>query len=101
MRKNTKKVFDLQNELIKSITDWFEGKDFEEIEFKRMFTIQVDVEHSFIPDEYGIEFRVAKYLTNSEVINSDGDDVSLNNLSCSELAFILDELDEQNYLITN
>ena len=97
MRKNYERVKTLQAELINDIKNWFVGKpDVLQIEFKRMFTIQVDASNTF-DDEYSVEYVVINYLTNDGfVIDNDGEEIGLENLNCVELAFILDEMELNN-----
>mgnify|MGYP006272464833 CR=1 FL=1 len=101
MRKNYERVKTLQAELINDIKNWFIGKtDVLQVEFKRLITIQVDVDNT-LDDEYSVEYVVINQLTNDGfVIDNDGEEIGLENLNVTELAFILDELELNNINLT-
>ena len=100
MRKNYERVKTLQTELINDIKNWFVGKtDVLQVEFKKLITIQVDV--NTFDDEYSVEYVVINQLTNDGfVIDNDGNEIGLENLNVTELAFILDEIELNNINIT-
>lgn len=102
MRKNYERVKNLQTELINDILNWFTGKtNILQVEFKRLITIQVDVIGSY-DEDYSIEYVDINYLTNEGyVIDNEGEEIALENLNVTELAFILDELELDNVNIKN
>ena len=102
MRKNYQRVKNLQTELINDIKNWFNKQaDVLQVEFKKLITIQVDVDNT-LDDEYSVEYVVINYLTyEGFVIDNSGNEINLDNLNCTELAFILDELELNNILITS
>ena len=53
-------------------------------------------------DMYSVEYVVINQLTNHDfvVISNDGEEISLENLNVTELAFILDELELNNINLT-
>ena len=103
MRKYAQRVVDLRDILVNEIKEWFvNNPEVLQIEFKRMFTVQVDVASNSGDYDWGIEMVVINFLANDGVvIDNEGNDISLTELSCSELAFILDEIEENKYIITN
>lgn len=104
MRRNAKRVQELANMLRTEITAQLITKNIQEAEFKRPFTVQLDV---CLPggDYWGTEDGLCRRITGSGmvIIQSDQtgseEEVDLDKLSLVELAFILDELEEDNFKI--
>ena len=102
MRRNAQRLIEFRNDLVTEIKDWFIAKPIAQIEFKRMFTVQVDVANTFNDSDWGIECVVVNFLTDDGfVIDNEGGEIELTELNCAELAFILDELEEGNFNITS
>lgn len=105
MRRNALRVQELSDALKSEIQTLIKENDIQdEIEFKRPFTIQLDV-CSPAGDYWDVEDGLCRRMnsTGSVIIQSDltgsEEEVDLDNLSVVELAFILDELEEGNYKI--
>lgn len=102
MRRNAKRVEDLSNTLVQEITELITSKSIQEAEFKRPFTIQLDV-HSTIGDYWDVEECLCRRITGEGVIivqsdhTGDEQEVKLDELKVIELAFILDELEDGSY----
>ena len=101
MRKNYERVFNLKNDLIRDINEWFDAKDgVIQIDFTRMFSVQIEIASLDGDYDWGVEYVVIKSLTNDNyVVDNEGGEIELQELNCSELAFILDELEENNFTI--
>lgn len=99
MRKNQQRVFELKNDLANEIKDWFVAKPFKQVEFKKHITIAFETEYL---DDTRLEIVTIKFLTNDGFVICDDDTnyaLELNELSPYELAYILDELQENNYIV--
>ena len=100
MRKNAKRVSDLQAQMVQEIKDWLVQKNFSGLlELKTNIAIQVDVS-SPSGDDWGTEGRVIKYITiDGFIVDEYDEEIGLEQLNPYEIAFILDELEEGNYTI--
>ena len=103
MRKNYERVFNLKNDLIRDINEWFDAKDdVLQIEFTRGLKVQIEIAGFGFDDDWSIETIVVNFLTNDGyVIDEDGGEIELQELNCVELAFILDELQENKFKIVS
>lgn len=105
MRKNAQRVKTLQRQLITDVMIFLGNKDLEEIKFERPFVINLDVT-SPAGDDWGTEALVVTHMKNDGSVYADSELVSdqpvaLADLSLDEIAFILDELDENRYSLEN
>ena len=101
MRRNAEKVSVLRTDIINDIKDYMSSKHLMQIEFKDMFTFQAEVASSLTDYDMGVEQLIAKWLTSDGfVIDTDGGEFNLDELSPYELAWVLDELEEGKYSIT-
>jgi hypothetical protein len=100
MRKNAKRVSDLQNQMVQEIKNWLAEKNFSGLlELKTNVVVQVDVK-SPSGDDWGTEGRLLKYLTiDGFIVDEYDEEIGINELNPYEIAFILDELDEGKYTI--
>lgn len=100
MRKYVQMVHDLEAELVRQILSWFDvHPDFDGLELKRPFVIQVDVDDTILDYDLGTEEGVVtKVMSDGTVILEDEREINLEDLAAYELAFILDEIDEDRYL---
>jgi predicted secreted protein len=102
MRRNAKRVADLSDQLISEITQVINTRSIQEVEFKRPFTIQLDVQ-STTGDYWDVEEGLCRRITGEGMVivqsdlTGDEQEVKLDELKVIELAFILDELEEENY----
>jgi hypothetical protein len=100
MRRNAQRVSELRADIINEIKDFMNSKQFEQIEFKRLFTIQID-ETDYDDTGLNIVYGVVKFLTNDGfVILEEVADINLDQLNPYELAWVLDELEEGNYNVS-
>jgi hypothetical protein len=77
------------------------SKQLEQIEFKNLFTVQVDVTNYETDYDLGVELITVQYLTNDGfVIAKEQMEINLDELNPYELAWILDELEEGNYNVS-
>jgi hypothetical protein len=75
------------------------SKQFEQIEFKNLFTVQVDVTNYETDYDLGVELIAVQFLTNDGfVIAKEQMEINLDELNPYELAWILDELEEGNVI---
>ena len=99
MRRNAQRVSELRADIINEIKDLMKSKQFEQIEFKNIFTVQVDVTNYDADYDLGVELITVQYLTNDGfVIAKEQMEINLNELNPYELAWILDELEEGNVI---
>lgn len=102
MRRNAKRVEDLSNALVQEITELIASRSIQEAEFKRPFTMQLDVQ-SAAGDYWDVEDVLCRRITGdgTVIVQSDhtGDEqeIKLDELKVIELAFILDELEDGTY----
>jgi hypothetical protein len=102
MRRNAKRVEELSNALIQEITEQITNRSIQEAEFKRPFTIQMDVQ-STTGDYWDVEVGLCRRITGEGMIiiqsdlTGDEQEVKLDELAVVELAFILDELEDGSY----
>jgi hypothetical protein len=102
MRRNAKRVEDLSNALIQEIREQITTRSIQEAEFKRPFTIQLDVQ-SATGDYWDVEEGLCRRITGEGMIiiqsdhTGDEQEVKLEELKVIELAFILDELEDGSY----
>lgn len=102
MRRNAKRVVDLSNALIQEITELIASRSIQEAEFKRPFTMQLDVQ-SAAGDYWDVENVLCRRITGDGMVivqsdyTGDEQEIKLDELKVIELAFILDELEEENY----
>lgn len=98
MRKNQQRVFELQNDIVNEIKNWFVGKPIEEIEFKKEISISVEVDNF---GESAVEIRTINFLSEDGLItDGENQEIGLEDLNIHELAYILDEIEEGNYIIS-
>lgn len=104
MRRNALRVQELSDALRNELLSYLSSNDIQEAEFKRPFTIQLDVcspAGDYWETEDGLCRRITS--TGSAIVQSDmtgaEEEVELDKLSVVELAFIMDELEEGNYKI--
>jgi hypothetical protein len=101
MRRNAQRVSELRADIINEIKDLMKSKQLEQIEFKNLFTVQVDVTNYETDYDLGVELITVQYLTNDGfVIAKEQMEINLNELNPYELAWILDELEEGNYNVS-
>ena len=100
MRKNAKRVSDLQNQMVQEIKDWLVQKNFSGLlKLNTNVVVQVDVK-SPSGDDWGTEGRLLKYLTiDGYIVDEYDEEISVGELNPYDIAFILDELDEGKYTI--
>jgi hypothetical protein len=99
MRRNAQRVSELRADIINEIKDLMKSKQFEQIEFKNIFTVQVDVTNYDADYDLGIENVIVTFLSDDGyVIDTEGSEVNLDKLNSYELAWILDELEEGNVI---
>jgi hypothetical protein len=104
MRRNALRVQGLSDDLRTELLNYLTSKDIQEAEFKRPFTIQLDVQ-SPAGDYWETEDGLCRRINGngSVIVQSDmtgaEEEVELDKLSVVELAFILDELEEGNFKI--
>lgn len=100
MRKNAKRVSDLQAQITQEIKTWLTEKNFPGLlKLNTNIAIQVDVS-SPSGDDWGTEGRVIKYITiDGFIVDEYDEEIGLEQLNPYEIAFILDELEEGNYTI--
>ena len=101
MRRNAQRVSELRADIINEIKDFMNSKQFEQIEFKKLFTVQVDVTNYETDYDLGVELIAVQFLTNDGfVIAEEQMEINLDQLNPYELAWILDELEEGNYIVS-
>jgi len=101
MRRNAQRVSELRADIINEIKDLMKSKQFEQIEFKKLFTVQVDVTNYETDYDLGVELIAVQFLTNDGfVIAEEQMEINLDQLNPYELAWILDELEEGNYIVS-
>ena len=101
MRRNAQRVSELRADIINEIKDLMKSKQFEQIEFKKLFTVQVDVTNYETDYDLGVELIAVQFLTNDGfVIAKEQMEINLDELNPYELAWILDELEEGNYNVS-
>ena len=101
MRRNAQRVSELRADIINEIKDLMKSKQLEQIEFKNLFTVQVDVTNYETDYDLGVELIVVQFLTNDGfVIAKEQMEINLDELNPYELAWILDELEEGNYNVS-
>ena len=101
MRRNAQRVSELRADIINEIKDLMKSKQLEQIEFKNLFTVQVDVTNYETDYDLGVELIAVQFLTNDGfVIAEEQMEINLDQLNPYELAWILDELEEGNYIIS-
>jgi hypothetical protein len=99
MRRNAQRVSELRADIINEIKDLMKSKQFEQIEFKKLFTVQVDVTNYETDYDLGVELITVQFLTNDGfVIAKEQMEINLDELNPYELAWILDELEEGNVI---
>ena len=99
MRRNAQRVSELRADIINEIKDFMNSKQLEQIEFKNLFTVQVDVTNYETDYDLGVELITVQYLTNDGfVIAKEQMEINLDELNPYELAWILDELEEGNVI---
>jgi hypothetical protein len=99
MRRNAQRVSELRADIINEIKDLMKSKQLEQIEFKNLFTVQVDVTNYETDYDLGVELITVQYLTNDGfVIAKEQMEINLDELNPYELAWILDELEEGNVI---
>jgi hypothetical protein len=99
MRRNAQRVSELRADIINEIKDLMKSKQFEQIEFKNLFTVQVDVTNYETDYDLGVELIAVQFLTNDGfVIAKEQMEINLDELNPYELAWILDELEEGNVI---
>ena len=64
MRRNAQRVSELRADIINEIKDFMNSKQLEQIEFKNLFTVQVDVTNYETDYDLGVELITIQYLTN-------------------------------------
>jgi len=100
MRRNALRVSELRADIINEIKDFMSYKELKQIEFKKLFTVQLDVASSLTDYDMGIEMVVVKFLTDDGFVITDGSEINLDELNPYELAWILDELECVNYIVS-
>jgi hypothetical protein len=101
MRRNAQRVSELRADIINEIKDFMNSKQLEQIEFKNLFTVQVDVTNYETDYDLGVELITVQYLTNDGfVIAKEQMEINLDELNPYELAWALDELEEGKYNIS-
>jgi hypothetical protein len=99
MRRNAQRVSELRADIINEIKDLMKSKQLEQIEFKNLFTVQVDVTNYETDYDLGVELIAVQFLTNDGfVIAKEQMEINLDELNPYELAWILDELEEGNVI---
>jgi hypothetical protein len=99
MRRNAQRVSELRADIINEIKDLMKFKQLEQIEFKNLFTVQVDVTNYETDYDLGVELIAVQFLTNDGfVIAKEQMEINLDELNPYELAWILDELEEGNVI---
>ena len=103
MRNNYARVKKLQTEFIDEIKNWFTNKPgTQAIKFKNMFSVRIDVAAITGDYDWGTELFVVDQLTyDGFVVDSEGGETFIDELSCDELAFILDEIADDKFEIIN
>ena len=97
MRRNAQRVSELRADIINEIKDFMNSKQYEQIEFKNLFVVQVDVANYETDYDMGVELITVQFLTNDGfVIAKEQMEINLDELNPYELAWILDELEEGN-----
>ena len=99
MRRNALRVSELRADIINEIKDFMSYKELKQIEFKKLFTVQLDVASSLTDYDMGIEMVVVKFLTDDGFVITDDSEINLDELNPYELAWILDELECINYIV--
>jgi hypothetical protein len=101
MRRNAQRVSELRADIINEIKDLMKSKQLEQIEFKNLFTVQVDVTNYETDYDLGVELIVVQFLTNDGfVIAKEQMEINLDELNPYELSWILDELEEGKYNVS-
>ena len=100
MRRNALRVSELRADIINEIKDFMSYKELKQIEFKKLFTVQLDVASSLTDYDMGIEMVVVKFLTDDGFVITDDSEINLDELNPYELAWILDELECVNYIVS-
>ena len=100
MRRNALRVSELRADIINEIKDFMSYKELKQIEFKKLFTVQLDVASSLTDYDMGIEMVVVKFLTDDGFVITDDSEINLDELNPYELAWILDELECINYIVS-
>lgn len=99
MRRNAQRVSELRADIINEIKDFMNSKQYEQIEFKKLFTVQVDVTNYETDYDLGVEVITVQFLTNDGFVIAEGQmEINLDELNPYELAWILDELEEGNVI---
>lgn len=101
MRRNAQRVSELRADIINEIKDFMNSKQYEQIEFKNLFTVQVDVTNYETDYDLGVELITVQYLTNDGfVIAKEQMEINLDELNPYELAWALDEMEEGKYNVS-
>jgi hypothetical protein len=101
MRRNAQRVSELRADIINEIKDFMNSKQYEQIEFKNLFVVQVDVANYETDYDMGVELITVQYLTNDGfVIAKEQMEINLDELNPYELAWALDELEEGKYNVS-
>lgn len=99
MRRNAQRVSELRADIINEIKDFMNSKQYEQIEFKNLFVVQVDVANYETDYDMGVELITVQFLTNDGfVIAKEQMEINLDELNPYELAWALDELEEGNVI---
>ena len=78
MRRNAQRVSELRADIINEIKDLMKSKQLEQIEFKNLFTVQVDVTNYDAVYVLGIENVIVTFLSDDGyVIDTEGSELAI------------------------
>jgi hypothetical protein len=101
MRRNAQRVSELRADIINEIKDFMNSKQLEQIEFKNLFVVQIEANGMGTDYDTGIELITVQLLTNDGfVIAKEQMEINLSELNPYELVWILDELEEGKYNVS-
>jgi hypothetical protein len=100
MRRNILRVMDLETQLVREILGWFNSRpEIAEIEFTRAIQTQVDVSTDLDYDLGTEEGIIVRLQNTGTIVLEDGREIGLEDLTTLEIAYVLDELEADNYKI--
>ena len=98
------KIRGIRTELTQGILNYFKERNLEEIKFTTLFTCMLPVENMFGDIENVVSYFAERMTNNGTITGKDYDlteekDWDLYELDVVELAYILDELEAENYVL--
>ena len=100
MRRNAFRVIDFEDQLIQEIFRWFKSRpEIDGVNFTKDIPIKLDVETGLDYDLGTEKVIIVSLINDGTLVLDDDREIGLEGLNPYELAFILDELEEENYII--